>query len=208
MLYRSLFLIMFLASAIPVRAAEVYGSIVNVDVTDYNAAAAKEKAMAQANREALNYVAPLMASSEGVELLRSLDDDQILYFIKEATVLSEKSSDVRYIASLKVVVQDAVLRQYLAEKGVAKELEKGTIDALYIFPALSNWLEVERKMNALGNVDAVETVAMTRRKVQFRIAYSGSFEDLQQKLSDLNLTLRQNGSIYVLGVPATALAGE
>lgn len=208
MLYRGLFLIMFLAAAVPVRAAEVYGSIVNVDVSDVNAAAAKEKAMAQANREALNYVAPLMASPEGVELLRSLDDNQILYFIKEATVLSEKSSDVRYIASLKVVVQDAVLRQYLAEKGVAKELEKGTIDALYIFPALSNWLEVERKMNALGNVEAVETVAMTRRKVQFRIAYSGSFEDLQQGLSGLNLTLRQNGNIYVLGVPAAALVGE
>jgi len=208
MLYRGLFLIMFLAAAVPVWAAEVYGSIVNVDVSDVNAAAAKEKAMAQANREALNYVAPLMASPEGVELLRSLDDNQILYFIKEATVLSEKSSDVRYIASLKVVVQDAVLRQYLAEKGVAKELEKGTIDALYIFPALSNWLEVERKMNALGNVEAVETVAMTRRKVQFRIAYSGSFEDLQQGLSGLNLTLRQNGNIYVLGVPAAALVGE
>lgn len=208
MLYRGLFLIMFLAAAVPVRAAEVYGSIVNVDVSDVNAAAAKEKAMAQANREALNYVAPLMASPEGVELLRSLDDNQILYFIKEATVLSEKSSDVRYIASLKVVVQDAVLRQYLAEKGVAKELEKGTIDALYIFPALSNWLEVERKMNALGNVEAVETVAMTRRKVQFRIAYSGSFEDLQQGLSGLNLTLRQNGNIYVLGIPAAALVGE
>lgn len=208
MLYRSLFLIVFLAAAFPAGAAEMYGSIVNVDVSDVNAAAAKEKAMAQANREALNYVAPLMASPEGTELLNSLDDNQILYFIKEATVLSEKSSDVRYIASLKITIQDNVLRQYLAEKGVAKELERGTVDALYIFPSLSNWLEIEKKMNALGNVDAVETVAMTRRKVQFRLAYSGSFDNLRQSLEGLNLALRQNGNIYVLSVSAPALTEE
>nr|QIM10254.1 hypothetical protein PlAlph_0080 [uncultured Alphaproteobacteria bacterium] len=204
MFYRSLLFVMFLAVAAPVKAAEVYGSIVNVDVSDVNAAAAKEKAMAQANREALNHVAPQVASPEGIELLNSLSDDQILYFIKEAMVLSEKSSDVRYIASLKITIQDNVLRQYLAEKGVAEELPRGTIDALYIFPALSDWLIVEKKVNALKGVDMIETVAMTRRKVQFRISYSGSFDDLQQSLKGLNLSLGQNGSIYVLETFASA----
>ena len=100
------------------------------------------------------------------------------------------------------------MRQYLAEKGVAKELERGTVDALYIFPSLSKWLEIEKKMNALGNVEAVETVAMTRRKVQFRIAYSGSFDNLRQSLSTLNLALRQNGNIYVLSIQAPVLTEE
>lgn len=208
MLYRGFLIMVLLAAALPVKAAEVYGSIVNVDVSDVNAAAAKEKAMAQANREALNYVAPQVASPEGIELLNSLSDDQILYFIKEATVLSEKSSDVRYIASLKITIQDNVLRQYLAEKGVAEDLPRGTIDALYIFPALADWLAVEKKMNALKNVEATETVAMTRRKVQFRISYSGSFDDLQKSLGSLNLTLNQNGSIYVLGAAPSAITGE
>lgn len=208
MLYRGFLIMVLLAAALPVKAAEVYGSIVNVDVSDVNAAAAKEKAMAQANREALNYVAPQVASPEGIELLNSLSDDQILYFIKEATVLSEKSSDVRYIASLKITIQDNVLRQYLAEKGVAEDLPRGTIDALYIFPALADWLAVEKKMNALKNVEATETVAMTRRKVQFRISYSGSFDDLQKSLGSLNLALNQNGSIYVLGAAPSAITGE
>ena len=92
-MYRGLFfLMMSIFFTLPAKAAEDYGTVVSVDVSDVNAAVAKEKAMAQANREALNNVASQFVSSEGLAVLNALNDEQVAYFIKEATVLSEKSS--------------------------------------------------------------------------------------------------------------------
>ena len=194
MMYRGLFfLMMSIFFTLPAKAAEDYGTVVSVDVSDVNAAVAKEKAMAQANREALNNVASQFVSSEGLAVLNALNDEQVAYFIKEATVLSEKSSDVRYIT-----IQDTVLRQYLYEKGVVEELPRGAVDVLYVFQNLSDWLDVEKKINTLRNVEKIETVAMTRRKVQFKIDYSGSFDDLRQSLSNMGINLSQNGNLFIL----------
>ena len=79
------------------NASEEYSSIVNVDVTDVNAATAKEKAMLDANRRALNNVAPMLATQSGIDLIKSLSNEQIAYFIKDTTVLEEKSSDVTLV---------------------------------------------------------------------------------------------------------------
>lgn len=199
MMYRGLFfLMMSIFFTLPAKAAEDYGTVVSVDVSDVNAAVAKEKAMAQANREALNNVASQFVSPEGLAVLNALNDEQVAYFIKEATVLSEKSSDVRYMASLKITIQDNVLRQYLYEKGVVEELPRGAVDVLYVFQNLSDWLDVEKKINTLRNVEKTETVAMTRRKVQFKIDYSGSFDDLRQSLSNMGINLSQNGNLFIL----------
>ena len=112
MTYRIVWLFLALMFAFPANAYEDYSSIVNVDVTDVNAATAKEKAMLDANRRALNEVTPKLANQAGIDLINSLSNEQVAYFIKDATVLEEKSSDVRYIASLKMTIQDDILRQY------------------------------------------------------------------------------------------------
>ena len=39
---------------------------------------------------------------------------------------------------------------------------------------------------------------MTRRKVQFKIDYSGSFDDLRQSLSNMGINLSQNGNLFIL----------
>ena len=198
MSYRHVWLSLLLLFAVPAYAGQEYSSIVNVDVTDVNAAAAKEKAMLQANRQALNNVAPLLATQSGVDLINSLSNEQIAYFIKDATVLEEKSSDVRYMASLKITIQDGILRQYLEEKGVAEELPSETIDVLYVFPTLSAWLQIERKLKSISNVEKIETIAMSNDKVQFKINYLGSFDDLSRNLSVDGYSLRDNGGIYIL----------
>lgn len=209
-MYCKALLFVLLLLAMPVKAADEYYSVVNVDVTDVSAAVAKEKAMAQANRQALYQVAPRLTSEEGVSLLHSLTNDQIAYFIKSATVLSEKSSDVRYIASLKIIIADEILRQYLEEKGMTEQQPRARVDVLYVFSDLVDWLKVEKTIKALKNVDDIQTVAMTRKKVQFRVDYSGDIGVLQQYLSQAGLSLRAAENIYLLKKQSenAALDGE
>ncbi len=196
--YRYVWLSLLLLFAFPANAYEEYSSIVNVDVTDVDAAAAKEKAMLDANRRALNNVAPMLATQAGVELINSLSNEQIAYFIKDATVLEEKSSDIRYIASLKITIQDDILRQYLEEKGVAEELSGESIAVLYVFPNLSSWLNVEKQLKSARNVENIETVAMSNNTVQFRINYLGSLEELTRNLEASGFSLHSSDGLYIL----------
>ncbi len=198
MSYRYVWLSLLLLFAFPANAYEEYSSIVNVDVTDVDAAAAKEKAMLDANRRALNNVAPMLATQAGVELINSLSNEQIAYFIKDATVLEEKSSDIRYIASLKITIQDDILRQYLEEKGVAEELSGESIAVLYVFPNLSSWLNVEKQLKSARNVENIETVAMSNNTVQFRINYLGSLEELTRNLEASGFSLHSSDGLYIL----------
>ena len=139
-----------------------------------------------------------MTNEAGMEIINALTDEQIPYFIKAATVIDEKSSNVRYIATFNITIQNDVLRQYLTEKGVMETLPENVFDVLYIFSKLSDWLSIEKKIKAFDNVNDVEMVAMTLKKVQFRIDYSGEFNSLLQDLAKINMTLIQKGNIYLL----------
>lgn len=96
----------------------IYDVDVYVDVTAESAASAKEEAMTQANRTAFNTVARKITTNETYALLADMNDDQILNFIKEVTIKSEKSSNVRYMANLRVTINDELLKQYMAEKSI------------------------------------------------------------------------------------------
>lgn len=180
------------------QAAENYTSIINVDVTDTNASTAKERAMAQANRRAVYNIAPEFTDERGMALLETLTSEQILYFIKEATVLDEKSSDVRYIASLKISVYGDILQQYLQEKGLAEQLQISEINIIYLFPDLSDWLKTEQTIKTMKNVEYIETVAMSKQKVQFKVFFRGSSESFiaSAGLNGLNLSI--SGNIYMM----------
>lgn len=91
---------------------------VAVDVTDQNASLARERAMAEANRSALMEVANRVTTSEGAAVLTQLNDNQLLNFIKEVAVVSEKASGVRYLATLRIKFNEGILKQYLSEKGM------------------------------------------------------------------------------------------
>lgn len=95
-----------------------YSADVSVDVTAENAAAARDIAMNRANRQALTAIAANFTTREGLGVLNKLTDDQLLNFIKETTVLEEKTSNVRYLAKLRITANDQILRQYLQEKNV------------------------------------------------------------------------------------------
>ena len=107
-----------LLAAAPVRAEDMslYDAEISVDVTSENASVAREKAMSEANRQALMLVAGRLTTKEGASVLNHLNDNQVLNFIKEVTVESEKVSDVRYLAQLKISINGDILKAYLSEK--------------------------------------------------------------------------------------------
>lgn len=113
--------LLFCSSA--AAADNVYTVDVSVDVTAENAAVAREKAMQAANRKAFETVVRKITTAQGASVLSALDDNQILNFIKEVSVVSEKTSSVRYIADLKVAINEAILKTYLNEKEIGTVVE-------------------------------------------------------------------------------------
>lgn len=110
----ALFLMVNLAQA----ADERFAVEVEVDVTDVNASVARERAMSEANRAAFLEVAKRVTTAEGATKLAVMNDAQLINFIKEVSVIEEKTSNVRYIATLQVVLNEAMLKNYMQEREI------------------------------------------------------------------------------------------
>jgi hypothetical protein len=95
-----------------------YEADVRVDVTDKSVDVAKQKAMTKAVRDGLNEVTLNISTEKSVAELNKLTDNQIQHFILGVQVLMEKASDVRYIADLRVSVDEKLLSDYLKENGL------------------------------------------------------------------------------------------
>lgn len=83
-----------------------------------NAAAAKEAAMAEANRKAFLEVAGRLTTPENVLVLNKLTDEQLLHFIQEVSVVDEKSGGKAYHADLNIKINGGLLKQYMQENGM------------------------------------------------------------------------------------------
>lgn len=101
-----------------VFAAENYTAEVKIDITAGSAAEAREKGMKQAYRSAFMAVASQTTNEQGLARLEKLTDDQLINFIKETTVISEKASDVRYMATLKITVNKDLLKTFMQEQEI------------------------------------------------------------------------------------------
>lgn len=102
----------------------IYTVNLKVDVTDVNAAAAREKAMTSAYRQAFDIVVRKLTTAQDAAKLSAMTDAQLVNFIKEISVVSEKSSNVRYIADLQVTLNEQILKAYLQEK----EIQTAVVD--------------------------------------------------------------------------------
>ena len=106
-------------------ADSLYDVDVLVDVVDKNAAQAREKAFVAANRQGLINLLKKITTEDGVREVAELNDNQIQNFVKEVSIISEKVSDVRYVAELKVRFNRSILRKYLREKNIPFTEEGG-----------------------------------------------------------------------------------
>lgn len=99
---------------------------IKVDVTDQNASIAREKAMNSANRAAITAVARRISTSDGAAKIAAMTDAQLVNFIKETSVLNEKNSDVRYMADLRIIINEDLLKEYMKEREIPLVLKNNT----------------------------------------------------------------------------------
>lgn len=107
-----LFLVTFSFSAI---AEPRFDADINVDVTANTVTEAKQKAISKAIREGLSEVVLNVSTENSVNEINKLNDNQLQHFITGVMVLMEKTSDVRYIANLRISVNKEILKAYMAE---------------------------------------------------------------------------------------------
>lgn len=111
-----LFMAMFLmheAWAMPRFDADV-----SVDVTAKTVNEAKQKAISKAMRDGLSEIVSAISTEASVKEINKLNDNQLQHFITGVMVLMEKTSDVRYIADLKISVDENILKSYMAENNM------------------------------------------------------------------------------------------
>jgi hypothetical protein len=111
-----LFLLFF--SIAQAQAMPRYEADESVDVTAQNVTEAKKKAMSQAIRDGINEVALGISTDRTIQELNKLNDNQLQHFITEVMVLMEKTSDVRYIADLRINVDGELLKAYILENNL------------------------------------------------------------------------------------------
>lgn len=165
-----------------VNAKPLYQADVSVDVTANTVAEAKKQAMNKAIRDGLNNVILSVSTQATVDEVNKLNDNQIQHFISEMMVLMEKTSDVRYIADLRISINEEVLNAYIQENNLPMiiseeknilvipllEKENGELD---LWSDENSWRKsvLERKnirkgnlnifciQKNLGNITAIET---------------------------------------------------
>ncbi|MBE6443142.1 MAG: hypothetical protein E7020_00545 [Alphaproteobacteria bacterium] len=91
---------------------------IKVDVSDASASIARDKAMNSATRAAVTAVAKRISTSDGAKRISEMTDAQLINFVKETSVLNEKNSDVRYMADLKIIINEELLKQYMQEREI------------------------------------------------------------------------------------------
>lgn len=99
-------------------ASSLYSIVVNVDETSTNVATAKKQALSKAIRNGLNDVILRISTEETINEISKLNDNQIQHFISGLQVLLEKSSDIRYIAELKIDINQDVLQNFIKENNL------------------------------------------------------------------------------------------
>lgn len=98
--------------------ANVYEANISVDEIADNVSNAKNNAMRKAIRDGIKEVILKVSNTDGLELVDTLNDNQLQHFISSVQVWKEKSSDVRYIADVKIVVSEDVLKSYMQENNI------------------------------------------------------------------------------------------
>lgn len=91
---------------------------IQVDVTADNAALAREQAMQDGQKKALMVVMERITPDYVIEQLTELVPDDIINMVQDLRVLNEKTSTVRYIATLEVRFNPDAVRELLRQNGL------------------------------------------------------------------------------------------
>ncbi len=123
---------------------------VSVNAQAQSSSEAKKIAMNKAHREAFIKVGSRFISAQNIKQLDALTDDQILHFIREVEVVSEKSTSNTYMADFNIKINENLLRQYLEENSLLYSGEKPS--KVLIIPVFSDTEYREKVLFEDGNI--------------------------------------------------------
>ena len=208
----ALLLAVFLVSLVQ-AADERFTVEVNVDVTDADASKARERAMSEAYRAAIGAVAKRITTADGAAKLATMSDAQLINFVKEVSVADEKSSTVRYIASLRVVLNEEMLKEYMRERGIPVLIQSSSkILVVPLFREFSSdkpmlWESSNLWKQAWDNDGSVNFVAVPATGTNFAIIDAQKAESIDGEALAKLMQVNGADDVYVLDATYDGIDG-
>lgn len=117
------FVLSLTLAAVPGRAAEPGDALFTaealpVDATSRSAALAREVALADGQRRGLEKVLRRLVLRADYGFLPELDDDDISELVQDIAITNERTSSIRYLASLTVRIKKEAIRNLLRDQGI------------------------------------------------------------------------------------------
>lgn len=198
-----------------IAAEERYSVEINVDVTDENASIAQEKAMNEANRAAIIAVAKKLTTPEGVNKFVSMTNEQLVNFIKEISLIDEKRSPIRYMASLKVVLNEDILKQYMKERNIPLVAQGKKILIIPIFREFSSdspmlWENANLWKQAWDSQDSsgiIRLVSIPPSGTNYSIMDGNKALRMDGEALDKLMNLNGTDDVYVLDATYNGIEG-
>lgn len=135
----------------PVRAQEDIWTVrgVAVDISGTDAVAARERALAQATRQAWETLLPRIAPAERIPALKALTAAEIEVLTDGLEIEDERVAPTRYAATMTVVFSADRVRTRLADPGAGGPgAPAGRVAARARYRSLQEWTELQRRLGA------------------------------------------------------------
>jgi hypothetical protein len=135
----------------PVRAQEDIWTVrgVAVDISGTDAVAARERALAQAARQAWETLLPRVAPAERIPALKALTAAEIEALTDGLEIEDERVAPTRYAATMTVVFNADRVRDRLADPGAGGAgAPAGRVAARARYRSLAEWTELQRRLGA------------------------------------------------------------
>lgn len=184
-----------------------------VDVTAADASTARDQAIVDGQRAALQKLVENMMGAEKAKQIPLPSDDEISAMVQDFEVENERVSSVRYVGSLTYrFLSDPVDR--LVGRAPAGTLDTTTmpmpagpvrtITAKVPISGLEQWMEVRSKLVGVPLLHRADVRYLAPDEGKIDLVFSGEPAQLMQALAQHQLQLTQNGPDWMLlqlGVP-------
>jgi hypothetical protein len=184
-----------------------------VDVTAADASTARDQAIVDGQRAALQKLVENMMGAEKAKEIPLPSDDEISAMVQDFEVENERVSSVRYVGSLTYrFLSDPVDR--LVGRAPAGTIDSTTmpmpagpvrtITAKVPISGLQQWMEVRNKLVGVPLLHRADVRYLAPDEGKIDLVFSGEPAQLMQALAQRQLQLTQNGPDWMLvqlGVP-------
>ena len=201
------------AAAPQARAGTYTVSGIPVDVTAADASTARDQAIVDGQRAALQKLVENMMGSEKAKQIPMPSDDDISAMVQDFEVETERVSSVRYVGSLTYrflsdPVDRLVGRAPVGTVGTTTmPMPAGpvrTITAKVPISGLQQWMEVRNKLVGVPLLHRADVRYLAPDEGKIDLVFSGEPAQLMQALAQHQLQLTQTGPDWMLvqlGVP-------